>query len=68
MEKAAAAVKAKVFVIAATKDRAVNPAPALEFAHLLHARTLELDSDCGHLSPGCESQKVNPAVAEFLEE
>jgi homoserine O-acetyltransferase len=68
MERAAAVVKARVFVIAALKDRAVNPAPVLEFARLLHAKTLELDSDCGHLSPGCESQKVNPAVAEFLGE
>jgi homoserine O-acetyltransferase len=68
MERAAAAVKARVFVIPAMKDRAVNPAPALEFARLLHAKTLELDSDCGHLSPGCESEKLNPAVAEFLDE
>jgi homoserine O-acetyltransferase len=66
MERAAAATKAKVLVIAAMKDRAVNPAPALDFARLAHAQVLELDSDCGHLSPGCESQKVNHTVAEFL--
>jgi len=66
MERAAAATKAKVLVIPAMKDRAVNPAPALEFARMVHAQVLELDSDCGHLSPGCESQKVNHTVAEFL--
>jgi homoserine O-acetyltransferase len=46
----------------------VNPQPALGFARLLHAKTLELDSDCGHLAPGCESGKVGAAVAQFLVE
>jgi homoserine O-acetyltransferase len=66
MERAAAAVKAKVFVVVAKLDHVVTPVPALEFARLLHAKTLELDSDCGHLAPSCESQKVNLAVSEFL--
>jgi len=68
MEKAAAAVKAKVLVISALKDRAVVPRPALDFARLLHAQTLKLDSDCGHISNGCEAQRVNAAVADFLEQ
>jgi homoserine O-acetyltransferase len=68
MERAADVVKARVFVIVATKDRAVVPQPALHFAHLLHAKTLELDSDCGHTSNGCEARLVNSAVAEFLEQ
>jgi hypothetical protein len=38
-----------------------------EFARLLKARLLTLEGDCGHLAPGCESQKLNPAVAEFLQ-
>jgi homoserine O-acetyltransferase len=66
MERAAAAVKARVFVIVAKSDHVVTPGPALDFAPLLHAQVLVLESDCGHLAPGCESQKVNPAVAEFL--
>jgi len=68
MERAADAVKARVFVIVATKDRTVVPQPALHFAHLLGAKTLELDSDCGHISDGCEARLVNSAVAEFLEQ
>jgi homoserine O-acetyltransferase/O-succinyltransferase len=68
MERAAAAVRAKVLVIPSLKDRAVNPQPALDFAGLLHAKVLELESDCGHIAPGCESQKVNQSVAEFLEQ
>jgi homoserine O-acetyltransferase/O-succinyltransferase len=68
MERAAATVRAKVLVIPSLKDRAVNPQPALDFASLLHARVLLLEGDCGHIAPGCESQKVNQSVADFLEQ
>jgi hypothetical protein len=27
---------------------------------------LTLEGDCGHLAPGCEWRKMNPAVADFL--
>lgn len=67
LERAARSVRAKVFVIVAKFDHVVTPGPALEFARLLGARVLELDSDCGHLATSCESQKVNSAVSEFLE-
>lgn len=67
MERAAAAVKAKVLVVAAKLDHVVTPGPATEFARLMHAELLELDSDCGHLAPSCEDAKVRKAVAEFLE-
>jgi homoserine O-acetyltransferase len=66
MERAAAAVKAKVFVVVATNDHVVTPQPARDFAALLHAQVLELDSDCGHLATACESAKVDAAVAAFL--
>jgi homoserine O-acetyltransferase/O-succinyltransferase len=67
MDRAARAVKADVFIIVARMDHVVTPGPAMEFARLLRARTLELEGDCGHLAPSCEWQKVNPAVAEFLD-
>ena len=66
MERAAAAVKARVLVVVATQDHVVTPGPALEFTRLLNARVLTLEGDCGHLAPGCEAQKLNPAVADFL--
>lgn len=66
LERAAASIKARVFVIVARFDHVVTPGPALGLARLIHAKTLELESDCGHLAPSCESQKVNSAVAEFL--
>jgi homoserine O-acetyltransferase len=68
MERAAAAVKAKVFVIVSKEDHVVTPQPARDFAALLHAQLLELDSDCGHLAPSCENDKVASAVAAFLQE
>jgi homoserine O-acetyltransferase/O-succinyltransferase len=67
-QRTAEAIKAKIFVIVARLDYTVTPQPALDFAKLLNARTLVLESDCGHLAPGCESQKVNPAIASFLDE
>ena len=66
MERAAAAAKARVFVIVARLDHVVTPGPAIEFASLLRSQLLVLESDCGHMAPGCESQKVNQAVADFL--
>jgi homoserine O-acetyltransferase/O-succinyltransferase len=66
MQRAAAAVKARVFVIVARMDHVVTPGPALAFASLIHSQLLVLESDCGHMAPGCESQEVNPAVADFL--
>jgi homoserine O-acetyltransferase len=66
LEDAAKKVKAKVLVVAAAQDHMVNPQPALEFAPLIRARTLVLESDCGHGAPGCEMSKLAPAVREFL--
>ena len=66
MAKAAAAVKARLLVVVGLQDHMVNPAPARAFARLLHARTLELDSDCGHLVTDCEAAKIRAAIAEFL--
>lgn len=67
MDRAAAAVKAKVLVVASLTDHMVTPGPALEFAKLLHAEALELQDNCGHLAPDCETAKVGAAIATFLE-
>jgi hypothetical protein len=39
----------------------------MEFAKLLNAKLLVLESDCGHMAPSCEGQRVDAAVSEFLE-
>jgi homoserine O-acetyltransferase len=66
MERAAAAVKAKVLVIASRTDHMVTPGHALDFARLLQAEVLELQDNCGHDAPGCELAKISPAIAAFL--
>jgi len=66
-EEAIKRVKAKVLVVAAAQDHLVNPKPALDFAALLGAKTLVLESDCGHKAVSCESAKLYPAVRAFLD-
>lgn len=66
LERAAKAVKAKVFVVVSRFDHVVTPGPATEFASLLGAKLLELESDCGHLATVCESTRLNEAVKKFL--
>jgi homoserine O-acetyltransferase len=66
MERAAAAVKARVLIITALQDHMVNPIPALAFVPLVNAKELELSSNCGHLAPGCEMPKVIEAIRGFL--
>ncbi|HSE15643.1 MAG TPA: alpha/beta fold hydrolase [Pyrinomonadaceae bacterium] len=66
VERAAKAVKAKVFVVVSRFDHVVTPGPAIEFASLLGAHVLNLESECGHLATVCESTRLNAAVAEFL--
>lgn len=66
LERAVAAVRAKALVIVSRADHVVTPGPALDFAHLLRADVLILESDCGHSAPSCEFQKVSQVVADFL--
>lgn len=66
MYAAVRAIEAKLLVIAAQQDHMANPAPALAVARLAGAQTLVLTSDCGHMAPGCEMDKVLPVVGAFL--
>ncbi len=59
-------IQARMLIINAEQDEMVNPIPPLAFARLAHAQTLVLTSDCGHMAPGCELDKVTPAIAKFL--
>jgi homoserine O-acetyltransferase len=45
----------------------VNPQPALDFAHLIGAKTIVLQGDCGHIATGCEAEILNPQVRAFLD-
>jgi homoserine O-acetyltransferase len=66
MAEMAKALVPQTLIIVAKQDMMVNPTPATELAKAAHASLIELTSDCGHLAPGCESAKVNPAVRKFL--
>lgn len=66
MYTATQAVKAKMLIIVSNQDHMVNPAPALHFAEMLNDTPMQLDSDCGHLAPGCKADVVVPAVQKAL--
>jgi homoserine O-acetyltransferase/O-succinyltransferase len=67
LQGAAATVRSQMLVIVNKQDHTVNPQPAADFARMLHAPLLELDSDCGHRAHNCEMKRIGEAVAEFLE-
>ncbi|GEM_PF-77767 len=67
MEKAAEKVKAEVLIVVSKQDHMVNPQPALDFAKLIKSKPLELDNDCGHFGAGCEAEKVNKTINNFLD-
>lgn len=64
LDQAAAKVHGKLLVIVSPEDHMVTPEPAMKFAAATGAPLVQLDSPCGHLSPGCIS--VGPTVARFL--
>ena len=66
MYAAVHAMQARLLVIASQQDHMMNPTPALAVARLAGAQTLVLTSDCGHMAPGCELDKVSPVISEFL--
>lgn len=66
LESAAAKIQAQVLVINAKQDHMVNPTPALSLAPLIHAQTIVLEGMCGHIAPGCEVDKVRPAIEATL--
>jgi homoserine O-acetyltransferase len=66
LEQAAKSVHAKLLVVISPEDHMVNATPALDFAGMIGAPVLTLDSPCGHLSLDCIS--AGPIVAKFLAE
>ncbi len=66
LDQAAAQVQADMLVVVGLTDHVVTPEPALEFARLAGAETLELPNDCGHTAASCAQQEVNSAIARFL--
>jgi homoserine O-acetyltransferase len=67
LQAAAATVQGKALVIVNKQDHVVNPLPSIDFANMLHAQLIELESDCGHRAHNCETKRIGAAVAAFLE-
>lgn len=67
LDRAAAAVRAKVLVVASDQDHSVTDGPALDFAKRIHAEVLELNGDCGHQIMECQGDQVTRAVTTFLD-
>ena len=65
MEKASV-VKARVVNVVGLADHMVTPQPAIHFAALLGAESIELTSDCGHLVTGCELDQFEKIIGSFL--
>jgi len=60
-------VKARVLAVVATQDHMVNPKPAEDFAKAIGAQVFVLESDCGHISNGCQATTLEPVVRGFLD-
>ncbi len=67
IEETVKAIKSELFIIVSKNDLMLNPAPALELAEVVGARTLILDNNCGHLAVSCELERCSKNIAEFLQ-
>ncbi len=66
LDAAAQRVKAKTLVVISEQGHMVNPIPARNFATEIHATTLELHGNCGHMATSCESFILYLVVGAFL--
>jgi peroxiredoxin/homoserine acetyltransferase len=66
MSKTAKRIKSDVFIIVNKQDHTVSPWEALDLAKMIHAKTLVLDNDRGHLGISYEMDRVKKAMDKFL--
>ena len=66
LQKAAEAIKAKIFMIVSATDHILNPKPAIEFAEMINSKIMILENNCGHLAIGCEMEKCAKAINSFF--
>lgn len=58
--------KGEAFIIYSRTDHLVAPSANLEVIKGLNAQSLDLNSKCGHYTFGCDLEKLNMAVKNFL--
>jgi homoserine O-acetyltransferase len=66
LEKISRKIKAKMLIVTSAQDHMVNPIPSTKMAGWLRAKLIVLNSDCGHLAPGCESARLFAEIRQFL--
>lgn len=66
LEEAAKQVKAKMLIINVAQDHIVNPKPAIDFAKMLSAQLVLIDSDAGHIAGNFGNANARNAIVEFL--
>ncbi len=66
IKNAAKTVKAKTLIVWAGQDLTANFEPVRILTGYLHADTLELPGDCGHLSFLCQSEILCDKVNTFM--
>ncbi|MDH5598848.1 MAG: alpha/beta fold hydrolase [Cyclobacteriaceae bacterium] len=65
-EKIKKIIQAKVLIIVGLQDHLVNPISSIHLAELSGIQVLRLESDCGHMVPSCESEKIRTAIDSFM--
>lgn len=60
-------IKAEVLIVISQKDHLVNPENSIAFSEFINCQLLELNGDCGHIAPWCETQKIKDVLVTFLE-
>ena len=66
LEDAARKAHSSQMIVVAINDHLVNPAPALEWAHSIHAPVFISCDDCGHRIFECGGPEITSAVRGFL--
>lgn len=66
LAEAAHAATARFLIIVSAQDHQVTPAPALEWAAVLHAPTYISQGSCAHIIMGCDGPAVTSRVRQFL--
>jgi homoserine O-acetyltransferase len=66
LDKAAATIRAKSLAVIATKDKALSPETAMEFAKVLKSEVVEMNGPCGHNAYKCEIELISKPIDDFL--
>lgn len=65
-ERTTERVKADVILVFNTADHSIRYEPASKFAEMIDAKTLQFNSDCGHLVTVCEHEIIDRTLIQFL--